>query len=390
MPDFPCPVCNQLIPVGARTCESCGARLTDGLEVTNLPKDEVLETTKSLAGEKRNIQKKVSELEPYLREAQVNPADQSNALLLQQIITNEGKSRLPEHQQTFNYKPFWRILFAGFLILAITISLIPGLLDFRVNYPDANNEAITFFQYVQGIWPGAPVLVSVDYQPALTGEMESVAGPIITHLLSQGAYLVLVSTQPTGPIQAERLIDVTRQKTNQMLIQPAGYTNLGYIPGASTGLRTFAEHPHDMIPTGIDGRLAWQEASLQNISRLSDFAQVIVITDNLDTVRAWVEQVQPLLGQSPLLMALSAQVAPLALPYYEAPNQQIQGMVSGMAGGAAYEALTNRPWKAGEYWIAFNIGVFVAFLLIVAGGIYFAIQSQQDKRGQESYKEGVG
>lgn len=316
-----------------------------------------------------------------LPDLEASQAQLSNAALMEQLVKSEGAGLPPVTRPSIPHKPFLRVVIATVLILVIALSLFPGLVTFQAGLPVMTDESLAFFQFVQGLTPGAPVLVAVDYQPALTGEMEMIAGPVLEHLAVQGAYLTLVSTVPSGPVQAERLVEEVNKKSDHQYLTPEEYTNLGYIPGGATGLRSFAEAPRSSFPQPLSADQGWQGAQLQNVYNLSDFAQLIVITDNPETARAWLEQAKSWLGGPPLLMVLSAQAAPLVRPYFEAVPQRVQGFVSGMAGGVAYESLTNRTWSARSTWSAFNIGLLAAFILILVGGVYSAVQARQARRG---------
>ena len=96
---------------------------------------------------------------------------------------------------------------------------------------------------------------------------------------------------------------------------------------------------------------------------------MMVATENPETARSWLEQVRPQLGQTPFLFVLSAQAAPVLYPYYQADPQQVQGMVVGVAGGAAYEQITGRVKNAGVRWDAYVLSVFAAGLLMTIGAV---------------------
>jgi ABC-type spermidine/putrescine transport system permease subunit II len=101
---------------------------------------------------------------------------------------------------------------------------------------------------------------------------------------------------------------------------------------------------------------------------LSGFAMLVVLTENPDLARTWIEQVQPVLGNSPMIMVLSAQAEPLVRPYYESGSPQVQGLVVGLVSGASYESLLGREGIAARYWDSFSVGMLVAALLILVGG----------------------
>jgi len=49
--------------------------------------------------------------------------------------------------------------------------------------------------------------------------------------------------------------------------------------------------PTEAVTVGMDGQPAnWGTGPLQDIQMLSDFAAVIILTDNADTGRLWIEQ----------------------------------------------------------------------------------------------------
>jgi len=126
---------------------------------------------------------------------------------------------------------------------------------------------------------------------------------------------------------------------------------------------------------------------LQGIQRLSDFAAIIILTDNADSGRVWIEQTGSMIGNTPMLMVISAQAEPMILPYYD--SGQIKGLVTGLAGGEAYEKTFVRPdaqtGLAQRYWNSFSAGTLVAELLIVSGAVWNAViawRTRRDKSGE--------
>jgi hypothetical protein len=132
----------------------------------------------------------------------------------------------------------------------------------------------------------------------------------------------------------------------------------------------------------LDGTQAWETQPLTNIKSISDFAFVLLISDNPNTTRAWVEQVNPHLEPVPMIVAVSAQVEPVARTYLG----QIDGLVSGLVGGAAYEVMAGAN-LARERWDAFNIVLIVAVSAILIGcciSVIPKIIAQQKNNGGES------
>ncbi len=137
------------------------------------------------------------------------------------------------------------------------------------------------------------------------------------------------------------------------------------------------------MPYTLNGNPAWGAGTgaalppLQGINALADFDMLTVITDNPDTAHAWIEQVQPKLvsgdQQTPLIMVISAQAEPLVRPYYQESTGQVQGLVVGLRGGAAYSNLTGRENLPGLYWSAFGVGLaLVAVIILIASIVAIA------------------
>jgi hypothetical protein len=125
------------------------------------------------------------------------------------------------------------------------------------------------------------------------------------------------------------------------------------------------------------------------VQNLSDFKAIIILTDNADSGRVWVEQTGAALGSTPLLMVISAQAEPMLLPYYD--SGQVQGLVTGLAGGEAYAQTVASPGGktslVQRYWNSFSAGTLVAILLIVVGGAWNTFsgwRARSKKSGEEA------
>jgi hypothetical protein len=261
------------------------------------------------------------------------------------------------------------------LILVILFSLLVGLgTPLPAVVPAETLDAATI---VSNLSEQSSVLVAIDYQPGLSAELDAAATPFIDHMiLIRGVRLAFVSTSPTGPALAERLVNNPQGVGVHNYRHGEHYVNLGFIPGGAAGLLEFATSPRITMPdsfnnAGIpEGSNAWATPPLEGIGALRDFALVVIVVDDPNTARAWIEQVQPELGETPFVLVTSAQAAPLVQPYYEAAPKQVDGLISGLAGGVAYEKINQESNFARSYWDAFSSGVIIAELLIVIGGTF--------------------
>ncbi len=302
----------------------------------------------------------------YSVKLHVAESQQAQAALFEELLANEGQALpiLPPSRLSSQRIMRWLIA----LILCVVVGFVVVGGSQNVPLPDqADVPAETFAasKLVNALSDASPVLVAFDYEPGMSGEMNAAAAALVDHLMLKGARLTLVSTSPTGPAMAEyflRNIEAERE-----YVSGIQYINLGYIPGGAAGLRGFAEMPRLITTLSFDSMNPWGTPPLQGVDAISDFALVVVITDDSDTARTWIEQVQPKLGNTPFVAVVSAQAEPMVRPYYGA---QVQGMVTGLMGGAAYEQTMGQDSYnlARVYWDAFSVGLILAVAAILIGG----------------------
>jgi hypothetical protein len=275
-----------------------------------------------------------------------------------------------------------RILRWGIALVMLLVTLLPLLsgkaftpILARGLYPPEMSDTLTV---INSLPPGAPALVVFDYDPALSGEVEAAAGALVDHLMLRGARLTQLSTSPTGPALAERFI----RSQEQTYIAGEQYLNLGYLAGGPAGILAFSVDPSGIAVRTVDGADAWDLPPLQGVNALSDFAIVVVLTDSAETGRLWIEQSGPYRGGRPLLLAVSAQAEPMLRPYYD--SHQVQGMLTGLAGGAAYEQINGRSGLARRYWDSFGLGLILAVALIAGGSLVNLLVGRGNRRGEEA------
>jgi hypothetical protein len=286
--------------------------------------------------------------------------------ILEDLLASEDKAAPVVAEEPASSQRVLRWIIGVILFLVIALAVIgigqgaplsQGVLPVEVS--DAYNQ-------IDSLSSGEPVMISFDYEPGMAGEMEAVASGLIDHLMAKDAHLTLVSTSPTGPALASHLID--RLKETYGYTSGNQFINLGYVPGGASGLLGFAKIPQRVTPLSYDGMNAWTTTPLTNVNTLADFNLVIVITDTPNTARAWIEQVQPRIEAVPFILVTSAQAEPILRPYYRSGDGQVQGLVSGMPGGAAYEQAINKPSQANIYQQTLGFGLMTAILAIALGG----------------------
>ena len=323
----------------------------------------------------------------YSIKLQASDSQQRYAAHLEKLISTETATLPVRKFQPISGK-LMRWIIAALLIFVIVTPIITGIqvTPSSAVYPP---ETMAMMNLISDLQPNAPVLVVFDYEPALSGELEAAAAPVIDHLILIGARLTFISSTPTGPALAERFMRGTQSGSNYVSGQQ--YVNLGYLAGGPAGVLDFANDPSGTASLAysddpnVNQKPAWTMPPLADIHILSDFNLILVLTDSADTGRVWIEQTEPVLVGRPMAMVISAQAEPMLRPYYE--SGQLKGMVTGLAGGKAYEQATGRTGLGNTYWNAFSAGLLMTELLIVGGGLWGilgTLRARRNKSGDEA------
>ena len=119
-----------------------------------------------------------------------------------------------------------------------------------------------------------------------------------------------------------------------------------------------------------DANNPWQQPALQGIEKLNDFDLTVLISDDPDTIRRWIEQVSPMLRPETFVIVSSAQAEPLVRPYFDAEQSPIAAFVPGLIGGAGYEGYLLREGPGRAAWDAFGLGSLMGIVLILGAGTY--------------------
>lgn len=309
---------------------------------------------------------------PPIYAAKLNVTEKQfiHSTVLDDLVTAEVKPQTSRRKRIEKPKRIIGLLIGLFLIIVLLIPMLfdlPDIFPYTYHQPE---EVLIIYDQVESLSLNKPVLLAVDFNAGFSGEMRFASEGILEQFMDKNIPLATISTVPAGPILAEELLrtvlnnrNIGNQSMNTTYTLDESVVNLGYLAGGITSLQEFALHPQQATGYG----LAWEHQVLQSVSSIADFAMLIVLTDSMETGRAWIEQVQPILGDVPCILVTSSQAAPMLQPYRAAG--QVQGMISGISGGMAYDRLLQRNSNH-AFWISYQYGLIMALVVIVLGILY--------------------
>lgn len=282
-----------------------------------------------------------------------------------QIETEEQKPSVYKRSKTSNVVR-WMIAAVLFLIVILIQAggSSPDLLPRNLPL-----ETISFFKSISALPQEANILLVLDYEPAYSGEMEAAASAPLGLMINKQANLYTVSTSTTNLFLAENLL------ISVLTSHPGGaetfsknerYHVLGYLPGGQSGMQGLLLDFKNSLPVGLDLQRTTGLSGLGGISTLDDFDAIMILTDNPDTARTWVEQINPGLTKPALWMAVSSQAVALVRPYARAG--QVDGLISGVYGAASFEQIIQQPGAAAGIWNSYYTALILSVVIIVTGG----------------------
>ncbi len=349
-------------------------RPTDENVMTNIvqaSKDQTMESRGALAGLSGVLPMGTGFMptsKPKSYSIKLNASDEQmkHAAILEQILAGETapESLVSEKSLVASRGLRWALAAILILVAFATTFMRTQVFSTPLGIPSELGFAVAV---AQAIPENAPVLVAVDYEPARAAEMEAAAAPLFDNLLLlKHPRLTFIASNENGSILAERFITGPLAVHNYQ--SGVTYLNLGYLSGGQMGIRAFAQSPSTVARLDINSQPAWAQQPLQDVTDLTKFAAIILITDSADAARSWVEQTEGSRGVVPVIVIAGAQASPMIQPYYE--SGQVAGMVSGLYGGAIIERQYNngRPGMARNYWDAFSIGMLLAMVVTIGGG----------------------
>lgn len=306
----------------------------------------------------------------YSIKLKVTEEQQARVQMMEELLEDEGKPTPLPSKPIITPRHVFRLIIVVVLLLPMIWMIVSNSQHSATPQPGNVPGVVDFTQRIQALSANTPVLMAFDYEAGFSGEMNLAITNVVTQLMNKSAYLTLVATTSSGPALAETTIKSASSNLTGNVSNYPYYADLGYIPGGTMGLLGLANSPRSILPYALNGGNVWAAAPLNSISSVQDFSAVIVITNDPDTARIWIEQVGPQLQDAgtPLLFITSAQAEPLIRPYFEATPAQVQGVIGGLTGGVVY-ARTVGNYQQNGTWDAFSAGVSISILIILIGSI---------------------
>jgi hypothetical protein len=310
---------------------------------------------------------------PKTQSIKLNATDehQTQSALLEQILSAETTPIPMKSTSVATSQRVLRWVIAALVVLFVGGIFFMGTQLFALPSRVASDQTEMALSAIEKVSTNAPVLVVFDYEPSLSGEMQTVAEPYLRRLLlEKQPRFTILSSSPTGSALAEQFMSTLASGPMAIHNYQRGkqYIDLGYLPGGLAGVYDFAQNPSAVMPFDVDGLQAWDTAPLKGVTQFSDFSAIIILTDSAETGRVWIEQAGPLRGNASFVVVSSSQAGPMLMPYFA--SSQINGLVNGLNDASKVEQANGQAGLASRYWDAYSVGLLLAAVMILLGGLW--------------------
>ena len=257
-----------------------------------------------------------------------------------------------------------------FLALAIPM-LKPIGLPFSINEPSQK-----FFDKVEALKPGDVVLLSFDYSPSGSAQLDPQARAVLKHVFSkEGVKVVTVAFWPSGPLFSDKFIaelDGTHNK-----VYGEDYVSLGYIAGGETAISSVAKNIHQSFSVDRRGNKVSQIPMMKNIKSAADFNLMISFSSGTPGIPEHIRQIVTVYG-TPFVSGMNSVSVAGNTPFYNAG--QMVGYLNGLRGAAEYEKLMGEAGPATASMDSLSFSHLTVIIFILLGNIAYFTSPDRKKR----------
>lgn len=235
----------------------------------------------------------------------------------------------------------------------------------------------TLYEAVEQLPPNSqPLLLSIDYAPATSPELEPMSLAILRQAFRRDVRIAVMTLHPAGYGLAERALLQVAEEQNK--VYGEDYCFLGFVPGVSAPLLGLGVDIRNVFPEDAYGTPLGDIPMLEGVRNYDDIPLAVTLA-GWSAAEAWVYYAHEPFGQ-----AVGAGVtAVMATDYYPYLNAgQLTGLLGGMRGAAEYEELVGRPDQGARGMDSQSVIHILIIVLIVIGNVaYFASRKTKKATG---------
>ena len=270
------------------------------------------------------------------------------------------------------------------MLLAVSVPIL-----FQVRFPETPTPlSQSFFDAIDELPDGSPVLLAFDYDPASEGELGPMATAVTRHCAEKNLKMYFLTIfHPVGPQLIDEKITTIIEADFPDMVYGVDYVNLGYKPGYEAVIKVIVTDLKQLFTTDDKGTNIDQIPMCQEIESVQDFDLVVNISAGYPGTKEWVLfAATPYPDKIKLIAGCTGVQAPLLYPYIP---DQMPGLLGAIKGAAEYEALVVEKYDLSDqpkYQEALRrmgpqlVAHLLMIALIVVGNIIFFAERRREAR----------
>jgi hypothetical protein len=222
-----------------------------------------------------------------------------------------------------------------YVVLAV-FTIFPFFLRMGLPVP-ITKEVKDVFDYIEKLGPENCVLISADYDPSVSAELNPMFDAIIRQCFARKVKVLAMSLFPQGPGVMQPIIDEAARDFKAE--SGIDYCFLGYRYGYTMIVISMGQGIHETFVTDYYGTALRDMPVMSNIRDYKDVDILIPITGS--AFAQWIVYAhEPF--QVDMAAGVTAVMAADEYPYLQ--GGQILGLLGGLKGAAEYESLNNTTY----------------------------------------------
>jgi hypothetical protein len=271
-----------------------------------------------------------------------------------------------------------RLIFV-FIGIAVSVPLL-----FRISFSEKATPIVkAVFNKIEDLPEGSKILLSYDYGPSMSPEVEPMSNAFVRHALAKNHKVYFMCLWATGQSLIATAIDSIVKKEFPDKVNGVDYVNIGFKAGGTGVLNVIITDFRKMYLTDVDGVDLDSVPIFKGVRSLKDMDLLVSIGGGYPGVKEWVLfAAEP--GNIPTAGGCAAVSAPLLYPYYP---RQLVGLLGGIKGAAEYESelkrvysrFANMPTPGIAMMGPQTLAHLVVMAFIVIGNIAFFITKRRKR-----------
>ncbi|HUU57217.1 MAG TPA: hypothetical protein VMW93_07735 [bacterium] len=230
------------------------------------------------------------------------------------------------------------------------------------------------YEAIEDLPPGAPVLVSVDYDPSTQPELSPMTVAVLRHCFARDLPVIITVLHPGGPGLALEISDRISKEAGA--VYGEDYVFLGFKAGSSAVILSIGQDFHVSFPADYFNTPIDDLPLMKKVKNYNDIGLVITMSGSTYP-DFWVAYAHERYGQK----VAAGVTAVMAADYYPfLQTGQLVGLIGGLKGAAEYEKLIDRPDDGLKGMDAQTIVHLFVVLMILLGNIAFIFVQRAKRR----------